>query len=308
MATGLSPQRSIDRSGIAIATLGAVFFSAKAIVAKLLYRLGIDPVTLIALRMLLSAPVFIAVAAWTWRREPRLSARELLQISLLGLLGYYASSMLDFAGLQYITAGLERLILFLTPSFVILLGWAIYGRRVSARQWLSLALAYAGIVLVFWHDAGLGGPHVVLGAGLVFAAAFTYGSYLLMSGELVARVGSLRLVALAMTVSAAAGILQYAVLRPPATLFSQAAPVWNLSLVNASLCTVLPVFLTMISVRRVGAPVAAQAGMIGPVSTLFLGWWLLAEPVTALQLGGAALVIAGIVRLSTARPPAPAAK
>ncbi len=275
-----------------------MFFSAKAVIAKLLYREGIDAVTLIALRMLLSLPVFLAVAAWTWRRQPRLDARDLGRIALLGLLGYYLSSMLDFLGLQYVSAGLERLILFLTPSFVLLIGLFVLGRSVTRRQWWSLGFAYAGIVLVFWHDVNLGGPQVALGSALVAGAAISYAIYLLLSGELIARVGSLRLVALAMTVSTAACLLQYALLRPLPGLFEQSLPVWRLSLLNASLCTVLPVFLTMISVGRIGAGPSAQAGMIGPVSTLFLAWWLLGEPITALQLAGTGLVMTGMLLLS----------
>ncbi|MGH8516950.1 MAG: DMT family transporter, partial [Panacagrimonas sp.] len=123
-------------SGLALAALGAIFFSGKAIVAKLLYREGIDPVTLIALRMTLSAPVFVLIAAWTTLRSPRLSRRDLVRVALLGVIGYYGSSMLDFMGLQYITAGLERLILFLTPTFVLLLGVMVFGRRVTAQQGL----------------------------------------------------------------------------------------------------------------------------------------------------------------------------
>lgn len=278
-----------------------MFFSGKAVIAKLLYREGIDAVTLIALRMLLSLPVFLLVAAWTWRREPRLDAHDLSRVFLLGLLGYYASSMFDFLGLQYISAGLERLILFLTPSFVLLIGLFAYGRKVARRQWLSLAVAYAGIVLVFWHDVGLGGRNVALGTALVMAAAISYALYLLLSGELVARVGALRLVALAMVVSTTACLLQYALLRPLPGLFTQSAPVWQLSLLNATLCTVLPVFLTMLSVGRIGAGNAAQAGMVGPVSTLLLAWWLLAEPITGLQLAGTALVMGGILLLSRQR-------
>ncbi|MDM4769790.1 DMT family transporter [Solimonas sp. SE-A11] len=298
MSTSEDAQRRAWLAGLALAVAGAVFFSAKAVIAKLLYREGIDAVTLIALRMLLSLPVFLAVAVWTWRRQPRLDARDLGRIALLGLLGYYLSSMLDFLGLQYVSAGLERLILFLTPSFVLLIGLFVLGRSVTRRQWWSLGFAYAGIVLVFWHDVNLGGPQVALGSALVAGAAISYAIYLLLSGELIARVGSLRLVALAMTVSTAACLLQYALLRPLPGLIEQTLPVWRLSLLNASLCTVLPVFLTMISVGRIGAGPSAQAGMIGPVSTLFLAWWLLGEPITALQLAGTGLVMTGMLLLS----------
>lgn len=290
-------------SGIALASLGAIFFSAKAVVAKLLYREGIDAVSLIALRMLLATPVFLAVALWTCVKSPRLSHRDLMRVGMLGLVGFYGSSMFDFLGLQYITAGLERLILFLTPTFVLLLGVFVFKRPVTGRQCLSMAFAYGGIVLVFSHDVSLGGANVVLGAGFVFAAAVLYAIYLLYSGELIQRVGTLRLVALAMSVSSVLSIGQYFVLRDAASLFQQSAEVWSLSAVNASLCTVVPVFLTMFGVARAGAGNAAQAGMIGPISTLFLAWWLLGEPLTALQGAGTALVLVGIFLLSTRRVP-----
>ncbi|MGQ0700517.1 MAG: DMT family transporter [Panacagrimonas sp.] len=298
----VAPSRAPYLTGLGLAALGAIFFSAKAIVAKLLYRHGIDAVTLIALRMLLAAPFFALAAAWTWRNAPRLSRGDLARIAGLGFIGYYGSSMLDFMGLQYITAGLERLILFLTPTFVLLLGIFVFKRRVTGGQWLAMGFAYAGIVLVFWHDVSLGSDKVVLGAGCVFGAAVLYAIYLLYSGELVQRIGTLRLVALAMSVSSVASIGQYALLRPISTLFEQEPSVWSLSFVNATLCTVLPVLLTMFGVARVGAGNAAQAGMIGPVSTLLLGWWLLGEPLTVLQLAGTALVMTGIFLLSVRRP------
>lgn len=294
-------------SGLALAALGAIFFSGKAIVAKLLYREGIDAVTLIALRMTLSVPVFMLIAVWTTLRSPRLSRRDLVRVALLGVIGYYGSSMLDFMGLQYITAGLERLILFLTPTFVLLLGVVVFGRRVTARQWMSMAFAYAGIVLVFWHDVSLGGDGVVLGAGLVFAAAVLYAIYLVYSGELIQRVGTLRLVALAMTMSSVLSIGQYFVLRDPSSLWQQTGAVWGLSAVNALFCTVLPVVLTMFGVARAGAGNAAQAGMVGPVSTLFLAVWILGEPMSVLQMAGTVLVMIGIFLLSRRRVPTIAA-
>lgn len=294
-------------SGILLASVGAVFFSAKAVVAKLLYREGIDAVTLLALRMLLATPVFLLVALWTSLRSPRLSRRDLMRVAMLGVIGYYGSSILDFIGLQYITAGLERLILFLTPTFVLLLGVFVFKRQVTGRQWLSMGFAYAGIVLVFSHDVSLGGRNVVLGAGFVLAAAVLYAIYLLYSGELIQRVGTLRLVALAMSVSSILSIGQYMILREPASLFRQSVEVWSLSAVNATLCTVVPVFLTMFGVARAGAGSAAQAGMIGPISTLFLAWWILEEPLTALQGAGTGLVLIGIYLLSVRRVPAVAA-
>lgn len=296
------------RSGLLLAAIAAVLFSAKAILAKLMYRHGIDAVTLIALRMLFALPVFATVALIeTWRareRGDRLERGALWRIVLLGLLGYYLSSFLDFMGLQYVSASLERLILFLNPTLVLLIGMAVLGQRVARRQWLAMAVSYAGIVLVFWENLRVGGSHVVLGSALVFGAALSYALYLLLSGELVRRVGSLRLVAYAMCVSSAACLLQFALVHPLSMLV-QPAPVYTLSLLNALACTVVPVYLTMFAVARIGAGATAQTAMIGPVSLLFFGWWILDETVTPLQLVGTAVVLAGIGLLS--RVPAPKA-
>ncbi|MEO8669750.1 MAG: DMT family transporter [Tahibacter sp.] len=285
------------RRGLLIASTAAILFSAKAIVAKLMYRYPIDAVTVLSLRMLMAAPCFGAIALWHLFRSPGLRWSDRISVVLLGLLGYYLSSFLDFLGLQYVSAGLERLILFLTPSFVLLLSVIVLKRRISRRQWLALAIAYAGIVLVFAHDLQLGGERVWFGAALIFGAAVSYATYLTGTGELVQRVGAVRLVAYAMCVSTVACVLQFALLRPWSLLI-QPEPVLWLSLINALFCTVAPVLLTMLAVARIGAPSVSQAGMLGPVSTLFLGLWLLGEPITAWQLGGCSLVLIGMAVLS----------
>jgi drug/metabolite transporter (DMT)-like permease len=289
--------RAAYLGGLAIAIGGAVLFSTKAVVAKLLYRYHIDAVTVIAFRMLFSLPVFAAIALWKMRTEAPLGRADAWRLVGLGLVGYYLSSFLDFLGLQYITVGLERLILFLTPSFVLLASALWLKQRIGRQQWLSLLTAYGGIVLVFFHDLSGGGSNVALGSLLVLGSAVAYALYLLGSGEMVKRLGSLRLVSYAMCVSSAACIGQFFLLRP-AALLVQPLPVYGLSLVNGIVCTVMPVFMTMAAVQRIGAGAASQAGMIGPVSTLFLGAVILSEPVTSWQLAGTALVLAGIYLLS----------
>lgn len=283
--------------GLAIGICGAILFSAKAIVAKLIYRYQVDAVTLIAFRMLFALPFFAAIALWKARTEAPLTGREKGQIVLLGLLGYYLSSFLDFLGLQHITAGLERLILFLTPSFVLLISVFFLKKKISGLEWAALGISYSGTVLVFVHDARLGGANVVLGSLFVLGSALSYASYLLLSGELVKRVGAMRLVAYAMCVSSVACILQFFLLRPSAMLVQPTA-VYGLSAINAFFCTVLPVFLTMTAVQRIGAATASQAGMIGPVSILFLAALILGEPITAIQIAGTVLVLCGIYLLS----------
>jgi drug/metabolite transporter (DMT)-like permease len=288
--------------GLAIAIGGAILFSMKAIVAKLLYRYHIDAVTLIAFRMLFSLPVFAIVALWKMRTEPPLSNRDRWRLAGLGLMGYYLSSMLDFSGLQYISVGLERLLLFLTPTFVLLINAVVLKRRIGRAEWIALALSYCGIVLVFLHDLQGGAGSTLTGSLMVLGAALSYAFYLLGTGEMVRRIGSLRLVAYAMCVSSAACIAQFFLLRP-ASLLVQPLPVYGLSLVNGVFCTIFPVFMTMAAVQRLGAGTASQAGMIGPVSTLFLGWALLGEPITAVQLAGTGLVLAGIYALSLKKHP-----
>ncbi|RFB65711.1 MULTISPECIES: DMT family transporter [unclassified Herbaspirillum] len=299
-STALSPSISPRRAylaGLLLAVVGAIFFSAKAIVAKLMYRYHVDAVMVISLRMMFSLPMFAVLAIWQARNSPPLAGRDYARIVFLGLIGYYLSSFLDFLGLQYISAGLERLILFLTPSFVLLISFTFYKRKVGLIEWGALLVSYLGTALVLQHDINTGGNNVVLGSVLVLGAAISYALYLIFSGELVRRVGAMRLVAYAMCVSSVACIIQFFVLRPASALV-QPVEVYQLSLINAVFCTVLPVCLTMVAVSRIGAPSAAQAGLVGPVSTLFLGAMLLDEPITAIQLTGTALVLSGIYLLS----------
>src|SRR5690606_21090213 len=285
--------------GFFLATLGAVLFAAKAIVVKITYRYGIDAVTLIAFRMLFAMPFFAAVAWRESRRAARgelpvLTRRERAQLCLLGLLGYYLSSFLDFLGLRYVTASLERLILFLSPTLVVLLSAWWLKRPVSSRQWVAMLASYLGVVLVFAQDLRHGaGSHVALGAFFIFGSALSYAVYLICTGELVKRVGATRLVAYAMLVSCLACVLQFFLVHPPATLV-QPAGVYGYSLIHATLNTVLPVFMLMWAVALVGAPTASLLGMVGPVSVLFLAAWLLDEPITVWQLAGTALVLFGV--------------
>lgn len=308
-ASPISGARGADRTywmGFTLAVLGAILFSAKAIVAKLTYRYGVDALTVMGFRMLFSLPFFMVVGVLQARRAragllPRLDRRDVLRILLLGFMGYYLSSYLDFLGLQYITAGLERLILFLSPTFVLLISALYLKRRISGAQWLAMALSYLGVLLVFLNDLSLAGSNVLLGAGFVLASAFMYAIYLISSGEVLERVGSTRLVAYAMSASAVYTLIHFLSVYGWQGLV-QPMPVYQLSLLHAVLHTVIPTFMIMWAVARVGAPMASQLGMIGPVSVLFLAWWFLDEPVTTLQVAGTALVLAGMLVLGRVRP------
>ncbi|MFA7668570.1 MAG: DMT family transporter [Burkholderiaceae bacterium] len=295
-------------TGFALAVVGAILFSAKAIVAKLTYRYGVDALTVMGFRMLVSLPLFAVVAALqAWRthqgKQVRMGWRDTFHVLGLGFVGYYLSSYLDFVGLQYITAGLERLILFLSPTFVLLLSAFYLKRRITGAQWVALGLSYMGVLLAFAHDLSFAGSNVLLGAGLVMASAFTYAIYLISAGEVLKRIGSTRLVAYAMCASAIYAIIHFITLRGWEGLV-QPMGVYQLSLFHAVFNTFLPTFMVMWAVARVGAPLAAQLGMIGPVSVLFLAAWLLDEPVTVLQIVGTVLVLAGMLVLGRLRPAA----
>lgn len=294
-AASSSPSsRSSNLPGLVLALAGAMAFSGKAIIVKLAYRYGVDAVTVIMFRMLFALPIFLAMAWWSGRGKPPLTRGDWLGVVGLGFTGYYLSSFLDFIGLQYVTASLERLILYLNPTLVLLFNWAVYRKRFTRMQLLGMAVSYAGVVLVFGHEVRLEGSNVALGAALVFASAVSYAVYLVYSGQMVQRVGSLRLVGLATSVACVCCIVQFLVLRPVSVALTVAPQVVWLSILNAVLCTAIPVLLVMMAIERIGAAVTSQTGMVGPVSTILLGVWLLGEPFTVFVAAGTVLVIAGI--------------
>jgi drug/metabolite transporter (DMT)-like permease len=279
--------------GLVLAGVGAIAFSAKAIIVKLAYRHGVDAVTLIMYRMLFALPIFALMAWWSSRGKPPLTRREWGGILGLGFTGYYLASFLDFAGLVYISASLERLILYVNPTLVLLLGLLLYKRRIQGRQAAGMAISYAGVVLVFGHEAMNVGGDAALGALLVFLSAASYAVYLTFSGELVQRLGALRLVGMATLVACLLCIAQFVVLRPWSAAIVAPQVIW-LSVLNATLCTAAPVLMVMMAIERIGASLTAQVGMIGPMSTILMGVVILGEPFTAWVAGGTVLVMVGI--------------
>lgn len=276
-----------------LAFFGSIAFSGKAIIVKLAYRHGVDAVTLIMLRMLFALPIFAFMAWWFSRGRPPLSWRDWRGVLGLGVTGYYLASFLDFAGLAYISASLERLILYLNPTLVVLLGWALYRRPLRRGQWLGMALSYGGVLLVFGQEIGTLGADAAWGSLLVLLSAISYAVYLVYSGEMVRRLGSLRLVGLATSVACLLCIAQFLVLRPLEAVRVAPEVLW-LSVLNATLCTAAPVAMVMMAVERIGAGLTAQTGMVGPLSTLLMGVWLLDEPFTPGLALGTVLVMAGI--------------
>ena len=286
--------------GVLLAVLGSIAFSGKAIIVKLAYRHGVDAVTLIMYRMLFALPMFLLLAWWAGRGKPALTRRDRRMIFGLGFSGYYLASCLDFAGLQFSSASLERLILYMNPTLVLLLGVFVFHRKVEHRQLIALAVSYCGVLLVFGHEVSLQGAHVALGAALVFGSAVSYAVYLAFSGEEVRRLGALRLTGLATSVACGLCIVQFLVLRPMAAAAVAPEVIW-LSLLNATLCTFAPVLMVMMAIERIGATLAAQTGMVGPLSTILMGVLILGEPFTAWVAAGTTLVLAGIWLLARAR-------
>lgn len=279
--------------GLLTAMLGAIGFSGKAIIVKLAYRHGVDAVTLLMWRMLLALPFFLLLAWRAGRGKPALTLRDLRDIAVLGFTGYYLASYLDFAGLAYISASLERLILYLNPTLVLLLSVMFFHHRLQARQVLAMAVSYAGVVAVFAHELTFEGANTAIGAALVFGSAISYAIYLALSGSVVQRLGALRLTGLASSVACGLCITQFLVLKP-LSAFVVPQPVMWLSLLNATACTVAPVLLVMLAIARIGAPLSSQVGMVGPMSTLLMGVFILGEPMNGWIAVGTALVLGGV--------------
>jgi drug/metabolite transporter (DMT)-like permease len=287
------------------AILGVLGFSFKAVFVKLAYQAApVDATTLLALRMLYAAPLFAAMAWWAGRRSEamRLGARDWLALAGLGFIGYYLSSLLDFLGLQYITVSLERLILFLYPTIVVVLSAVFLGRPITRTAVGALVLCYLGIALAFWSDFGIARDWraTAIGGLLVFGSAFLYAIYLTCASGKIARMGSLRFVAWAMLVSTGFILVQFTLTRPLAAL---AVPrsVHLVSLGMAVFSTVLPTWLVAESIRRLGANTASLIGSLGPVFTMGLGALILDERIGTVQMIGAAFVLAGVA-LVTFKP------
>lgn len=285
--------------GWAYAVLAAAGFSFKAIFVKLAYAAGpVEPLTLLAMRMGIALPLFIWLAwASTPRNEPALRRHDLGRIVMLGCVGYYLSSLFDFYGLVHITAGLERMILYLYPTMVLLMQAWIARTAPSRSAWQGIALSYVGLAIAFVHDVQHAQGNVVVGSAWVFACAVTYAMYYVGTGSLVGRIGSARLAGLAGSASSLLVLAHFILFGNPASLLTLPAEVWMHAALMAVFSTVLPVWWLALAIRRMGAAHAAGVGTLGPVLTVIAAWLLLGESLSLLQLAGLALVLLGVMRL-----------
>lgn len=293
--------------GMAFALLGVVAFSFRPIWIKLAYAVPtagghVTPVTLLFLRMALSLPFFAAAAFFLRNKEPRLTARDWASIAALGFAGYYLASFLDFLGLQYVGAGLGRLILFLYPTLVLLLSFIFLRKAPSRRELAALVVSYTGIALVLSSHFTDSEEHrlALFGVLLIFASALCYAVYLVAGTEMVKRIGSMRFTAYTMIIATVPAVVQFFALERAAALELPAA-VWGYAIIMALFSTVLPVFLQSEALKRIGATRFALIGAIGPVTTAVAGAVGLEEPFSVLQAAGAALVIAGVLLVSVKR-------
>lgn len=293
-------RRRAALAGSLFAALAAFGFSAKAILVKLAYLHPVDAVTLLALRMAFALPFFLLMAAWGRKPAGGLAPADAAAVAGLGLLGYYLASFLDFWGLEFISAGLERLILFLYPTLVVVFSAWFLRRPVRRPEVFALALSYLGIGLVFFQQLSLGQPGFLAGAGLVFGSTVAYSAYLLGSHGLIAKLGARRFTAYAMSAACFACLLQFTLTHPLSAL-SLPRPVYGLALLMAVFSTVLPSLLLSMGIQRIGASRTALIGSLGPVATIALAYVFLGEVMGPLQWLGSLLVLAGVLAVSLGR-------
>ena len=288
--------------GLMFALAGTITFAFRPVLIKLGYSAHpVSATTLLFLRMTLSLPFFLAMAWWMRRGEP-IARRDWLGIVGLGFLGYYLASLLDFIGLQYVSAGIGRLIMFLYPTLVIVLSTIFLAKPPTRRELAALAITYTGIALVLSNQISAAPENrlFVFGALLVFASAMCYAVYLVTGSQLVKRVGSARFTAYTMIVSTVPAVIQFALLESPAAL-ELPARVWWIAIVLATVCTVLPVFLVAEALKRIGANHFALIGALGPVTTVLADFLLLEGGLSVVQILGGALVISGVLLVSVKR-------
>lgn len=280
--------------------LAAVGFSFKAILVKLAYAVPspveLSALTLLALRMLYSLPAFAWIAWHESRNRTPLTAKQWLIVTVLGMCGYYGASLFDFIGLQYISAGLERLVLAVYPTLTLILSVVFFGEKLTRRKLAACAICYLGIGAAFMHDLNFAADNsaVWMGSGFVFASAVSYSLYLIGTGPMIAQIGTQRFTALAMLVSTAI-MLGHFFATTSISALAQPLHTHFLALCMALFSTIIPVFALSAAIRRIGAPSSALIGSTGPLITILLGWWLLHEPVSIAQLGGMVLVAAGVM-------------
>lgn len=289
---------SVLGSGILLAIIGVVLFSAKAVMVKMAYKYEIDHLTLLLFRMVFTLPFYLLIAFWKKPLHPKkIVKKDYLWIVFFGFIGYYLASLFDFMGLQYLKAGLERIILFIYPTMVVLLSWLIFKKGITKLQITAIIITYAGVLITFWNEVGVEGESIALGAFLIFLSAMTYASYLVGSGWLIPKFGALQFTSYAMIVSTVYIIIHYLFING-FSLMAYQTEVYILGIAMAIFSTLIPSFLVSEAINRLGASTFSIFGSLGPVSTIILAFFFLGEQVSFIQVIGMLVVIAGVMLVS----------
>lgn len=287
--------------GSTLILLAAIGFSSKPILIKLAYAASteVDAITLMTLRMVMSLPFFLVVALWrTEKPVAKHNTVDWVALIILGVMGYYLASLLDFSGLAYIPAGLERLILFLYPTFVVLLTAFWYRKPISQIKRRALLLSYSGMILVFLQSSTNGNMHqLVLGSSLVLGSALVFALFLTGSGHFIPRFGARRFTAWSMSVACIATLAHFAALRPLEQLLVS-PEIFALGAMLALFSTILPAFLMNIGIQKVGAANAAIVSAAGPVATLAMAFVILGETLSIMQIIGTIMILGGVLLIS----------
>jgi len=288
----------LKNSAVLIAVLGIVLFSAKAVMVKLAYQYHVSSLHLLLFRMLFSLPFYLIILYFQKSSSPqKIEKKDYLWLILFGFLGYYLASYFDFLGLQYIKAGLERIILFIYPTLVLLISRIFLKEKISTKQIIAILITYFGVIVTFSGELQYNGDHILLGGFLIFLSALTYASYLVGSGWLIPKFGVLRFTSYAMIVSSICVVIHYLIV-DRTSIFEYTYQVYVLGLMMAILSTLIPSFLVSLAIKKIGASNFSIIGSIGPISTIILAYIFLDEKLTLLQLLGAVIVIIGITFVS----------
>ncbi|MER3373654.1 MAG: DMT family transporter [Allomuricauda sp.] len=288
--------------GILYGILGVVLFSSKAVMVKLAYQYQVDTLDLLMFRMFFSLPFYILILFVIRKKRSTLEikTKDYLWLLAFGFVGYYLASYFDFLGLNYIKAGLERIILFVYPTIVVFLSWLFFREKITKVQSMAIVITYIGVVVTFWNELEIVGNEAFVGGFLVLLSAITYASYLVGSGWLIPKFGVLRFTCYAMIVSTFCIFIHYT-LSGDWDLFNYPLPVYGYGLAMAIFATLIPSFLVSASIKRLGASNFSILGSLGPVSTILLAYVFLAEKLTYWQLLGMLIVIFGVTYLSLNR-------
>ena len=286
------------KSGVFVAIIGIVLFSAKAVMVKLAYQYGVSSIHLLLFRLGFSLPVYIGfILYYKPRKKETIKRSEYLWLLLFGFVGYYLASYFDFLGLQYIKAGLERIILFVYPTLVLFISRIFLKKKLKKKQLTAIFITYVGVVIAFWNEIELSESNLYFGIFLVFLSALAYASYLVGSGWLIPKFGVVLFTSYAMVVSTFCVVVHY-LLTDRLSLVEYPKEVYLLGVLMAFVSTLIPSFLVSLAIKKLGASTFSILGSVGPISTIILANIFLNETVSGLQIFGSVIVIAGVVFVS----------